>query len=276
MNRPPWSRPSSAANSPATADSATAEAQSDLYYTVFGLEGLAALQAEVPLERVEPFLRSYGDGEGLDLVHQACLARCWASFPSARRPAWGGDRLLARIEGHRSADGGYDLQPGARQGSLYGCFLACGAYQDIGADMPWPAGMLECIARLHTTDGGYTNHVDLPFGLTPSTAAAVVLQQQLDAAPEPPLGQWLLGRCQPEGGFFASSLAPVPDLLSTATALHALDAMHVDLKPVTEPCLDFLDSLWTNRGGFCGSWEDATLDCEYTYYALLALGHLAP
>ena len=69
-------------------------------------------------------------------------------------------------------------------------------------------------------------------------------------------------------------MAPVPDLLSTATALHALDAMHVDLKPLAEPCLDFLDSLWTNRGGFCGSWEDDALDCEYTYYALLALGHL--
>jgi hypothetical protein len=38
--------------------------------------------------------------------------------------------------------------------------------------------------------------------------------------------------------------------------------------------LDFVDSLWTNRGGFFGSWLDDTLDCEYTYYGLLALGHL--
>ncbi len=171
--------------------------RSDLYYTVFGLEGLAALRAAVPLERAEPFLRSYGDGEGLDLVHQACLARCWASFPPACRPAWGSDRLLARIEGHRSADGGYDLRPGASQGSLYGCFLALGTYQDVGADLPSPGGMLECIERLRTIDGGYTNHLDLPLGLTPATAAAVVLKRQLDAAPEPTLEQWLLGRCRP-------------------------------------------------------------------------------
>ena len=274
MIRRPWWRPFSAASSAPTADSATAGAGATSTTPFSDWKDWPHSGQQIPLERAEPFLRSYGDGEGLDLVHQACLARCWASFPPACRPAWGSDRLLARIEGHRSADGGYDLRPGASQGSLYGCFLALGTYQDVGADLPSPGGMLECIERLRTIDGGYTNHLDLPLGLTPATAAAVVLKRQLDAAPEPALEQWLLGRCRPGGGFFAGPMAPVPDLLSTATALHALDAMHVDLRPLAEPCLDFLDSLWTNRGGFCGSWEDDALDCEYTYYALLALGHL--
>ena len=44
---------------------------------------------------------------------------------------------------------------------------------------------------------------------------------------------------------------------------------------IREPCLDFVDSLWTNRGGFFGTWADDAADCEYTYYALLALGHLS-
>ena len=248
--------------------------QSDLYYTVFGLEGLAATGSAVPLDRVEPFLCSYGDGEGLDLVHQACLARCWASFPARARCDWPGRRLLARIECYRSADGGYDLQPGNEQGSLYGCFLALGAYQDVGVEMPHSEGMLNCISRLRTADGGYTNHPDLPVGLTAAAAAAVVLHQQLAAEPDPALGQWLLQRCRPEGGFFASPMAPVPDLLSTATALHSLDAMQVDVRALAEPCLDFVDSLWVNRGGFYGSWEDDALDCEYAYYGLLSLGHL--
>ena len=39
--------------------------------------------------------------------------------------------------------------------------------------------------------------------------------------------------------------------------------------------LDFIDTLWTNRGGFYGNWTDDVLDCEYTYYGLLALGHLS-
>jgi hypothetical protein len=69
--------------------------------------------------------------------------------------------------------------------------------------------------------------------------------------------------------------APLPDLLSTATALHALAGLHADIANVREPCLDFLDTLWSSRGGFLGHWADDAVDCEYTYYGLLALGHLS-
>ena len=85
----------------------------------------------------------------------------------------------------------------------------------------------------------------------------------------------MLDRCHARGGFFASCSTPVPDLLSTATALHALSALHVPTAGLRDPCLDFVDSLWTNRGGFFGTWADDTVDCEYTFYALLALGHLS-
>jgi len=44
---------------------------------------------------------------------------------------------------------------------------------------------------------------------------------------------------------------------------------------VREPCLDFIDTLWSNEGGFHGHWHDDLLDVEYTFYGLLALGHLA-
>jgi hypothetical protein len=63
--------------------------------------------------------------------------------------------------------------------------------------------------------------------------------------------------------------------LSTATALHALSELCVPLTGLRETCLDFLDTLWTSRGAFCGSWLEAAPDCEYTYYGLLALGHLS-
>ena len=53
--------------------------------------------------------------------------------------------------------------------------------------------------------------------------------------------------------------------------------MEQDINPITDICLDFIDTLWTNRGSFFSSWadEDETLDVEYTYYGLLALGHLS-
>src|SRR5678815_5215522 len=52
--------------------------QSDLYYTVFGLDALAALQQPVDRERVRRYAESFGDGETLDFVHLCALARCWA------------------------------------------------------------------------------------------------------------------------------------------------------------------------------------------------------
>ena len=76
-------------------------------------------------------------------------------------------------------------------------------------------------------------------------------------------------------GFNAIPDAPMPDLLSTAVALHALTGMRADLSPIKESCLDFIDSLWVNKGSFYGNWSEETLDVEYTYYALLALGHLS-
>jgi len=135
--------------------------------------------------------------------------------------------------------------------------------------------VVNCITRLRAEDGGYANQLDVPLGLTPSTAAAVTLLRQWNEPVPPGIGDWLLGRHAPDGGFFATPVAPLPDLLSTATALHALDGLHVDLGPIREPCLDFIDTLWTSQGGFHGNWTDDELDVEYTYYGLLALGHLS-
>lgn len=135
--------------------------------------------------------------------------------------------------------------------------------------------MAASIEALRTDDGGYANQSDLPLGLTPSTAAAVTLLRHLGRPADPSVAAWLLARCRPEGGFFATPIAPIPDLLSTATAIHALAGLQADLEPIKEGCLDYIDSLWTNTGSFYGNWAEEALDCEYTYYGLLALGHLS-
>jgi hypothetical protein len=248
---------------------------SDLYYTVFGIESLFALRAEVPTAALQTYLHSFNAGESLDFVHLACLARVWAALPAGTLADATRDAILARVESFRSQDGGYHASPSARRGTLYGCFLATGAYQDLQRDIPNPDGIVHCIASLKAADGGYANQVELPMGLTPSTAAAVTLLRQYGAEIDPAVGDWLLSRAHPEGGFYATPAAPIPDLLSTATALHALVSMHREIEPVKEKALDFIDTLWSSQGAFFGNWEDDILDCEYTYYGLLALGHLS-
>jgi prenyltransferase beta subunit len=90
------------------------------------------------------------------------------------------------------------------------------------------------------------------------------------------VGDWLLAQVHPEGGFLAMPNAPMPDLLSTATALHALSCLEREVpSAIRERCLDFIDTLWSAEGGFHGHWADDHLDAEYTFYGLLALGHLS-
>lgn len=243
---------------------------SDLYYTVFGLEALIALGADVPVAETARYLEAFGAGEGLDLVHLSCLVRCWADVTRSAPPL----DIAERIETFRSADGGYNTLPGQDEGTAYGCFMATAAYQDLGREMPDPKALAACLRSLRCDDDGYANQRGLNMGLTPSTAAVATLFRHLDE-PTNGLAQWLMSRHHTDGGFYATPMAPIPDLLSTATALHALSGLQASLAPVKEPCLDFIDSLWTNGGGFYGNWTDDCLDCEYTYYGLLALGHLS-
>jgi prenyltransferase beta subunit len=252
------------------------DGRSDLYYTIFVIAALEALQAEWPRERVEAYLRGLGHGEELDFVHLGALARCWAAVGLERAPAGFAERLLARIEAFRAEDGGYDSEPGAAFGNAYGCFVALGAYQDLKAQLPEPLRMVQCLKFLETPDGGWGNARGLKTGATPATAAAITLLRQLDLPVTNAPAEWILAQLHPEGGFLAVPQAPLPDLLSTATALHALATMGIQVSPrVQERCLDFMDTLWSAEGGFHGHWADDHLDAEYTFYGLLALGHLS-
>ena len=211
--------------------------QSDLYYTVFALEGLLALQRELP-PGVRLFLESFGDGTDLDLVHLCCLARCLAAL---KQPA---PDLAGRIDELWNRD------------NVYHSFLAWGALQDLGRE---PEPFLLQDGSLATT--------------TQTTAAAVTLLRQMQSPVPEDAVHWLLARAHPGGGFSATVDAPMPDLLSTATALHALSGQQVSVAHLKDKTLNFLDTLWTGKA-FCGTWADDEPDCEYTYYGLLAMGHL--
>ena len=307
--------------------------KSDLYYTVFGLEGLNSLQIHGPqaavhgpnvVERTTNYLHSLGDGAGLDFVHLCSLARCWAAILTLGSPrerhrhrlpqslglflSRGSteichtdtrDRILRHIESYRSGNGGYNPLSGAAFGTAYGAFLALGAYQDLSRDIPEPLRLVQSLKSLETTDGAWANErtdsnegrptsdrnatpiKQTPLrnhplsGATNATAAAANVLRNLRLPLNLSVGEWLLARAHPQGGFLAAPGAPLPDLLSTATALHTLAGLQVSFASVKEPCLDFIDTLWTNEGGFYGHWGDDHLDCEYTFYGLLALGHLS-
>ena len=248
----------------------------DLYYTIFALAGLQALDAEVPREKVVAFLLSHGDGAALDFVHVSSLARCWAAVGREHLPPGRAQALLERLETFRKPDGGYEGDAKLAHGTAYGAFVALGAYEDLGHTPPNILKLVQSLKRLETLDGAWSNVPNARVGATNATAGAVTLIRHLGFPVNDRVGDWLLAQVHPQGGFLAVPGAPMPDLLSTATAIHALAAIERRLpSEVHERCLDFIDTLWSAQGGFHGHWADDHLDAEYTYYALLALGHLS-
>lgn len=248
----------------------------DIYYTVFTLAGLQALDADVPRQKVETYLRSQGDGSSLDFVHVSALARCWAVVGSERMPSGLERALLGRIECFRKPDGGYEGDSKLSYGTAYGAFVALGAYEDLGRKPPHTLKLIQSLKKLETSDAAWSNVPNARIGATNATAGAVTLIRHLGFPVNERVGDWLLAQAHPQGGFVAVPGAPMPDLLSTATVLHALASMEWRLSSdIHERCLDFIDTLWNAQGGFHGHWADDHLDAEYTFYGLLALGHLS-
>ena len=250
--------------------------ESDLYYTIFAIGCLQALQVEVDMEKHRSYLATLPPPDNLDFVHLASLARAWSVLPEGA-PMPHRDQILHHLEKYRAEDGGYhNAMEKAPSGSAYGSFLALGTYQDLGRTIPELSRYIDCLHSLILPDGSFANGRGISAGLTTTTAGAVATLHNLEQPIPATTKDWLFSRFYPtNGGFFAADGAPVPDLLSTATALHALVTLQADLSPIKEATLDFLDSLWSSKGGFHGNWTDEDLDPEYTYYGLLSLGHLA-
>ena len=103
-----------------------------------------------------------------------------------------------------------------------------------------------------------------------TTAALSVIGQLIGYHPHTAL-TYLRNSQQPNGGFSATAVSPVPDLLSTATALFTLKNYTVTPR---YPAADFVEAHWLANGGFAPTLLEEESDVEYLFYGLLALGSL--
>lgn len=252
-------------------------ADSDLYYTGFALLSLIALEGDFDKAAAVAYLNSFGDGDDLDLAHLAGLIRervlvMDEPFDESMRQAF-----TARLDTFRCEDGSFHHLTGGDTGSAYGCFLAIGAYQDLELllSAEQSQAMLATIDKLKGPSGGFFNELDIPAVSVPATAAAMMVQRILaGAGQDTQAAEWLL-TCLDGGGFRVMPIAPVADLLSTAVALHSLVLAGVDITPIRQKCLNFVDLLWNGQIGFCANPFDPISDTEYMFYGLLSLGHLS-
>lgn len=243
----------------------------DVYYTLFALQCLRALDEQVPAASRNELLEHRPDN--LDLVHLSCYARARALLAS--NPGEYREATLSSLAHHRLTNGAYRLTHQESSGSLYAGFLAMLTCEACAVPLADPAGLLDFIARCRCADGAYADHPGAAEGTTTVTAAAAVCLLSLGEAAEGSTLQWLLNRTRADGGFTATPSISVPDLLSTATALFALKLSGIGISHLAPTCFSFISEMWHPSGGFAGSRFDPIPDCEYSYYALLALGTLA-
>src|SRR6266850_2378090 len=74
---------------------------SDLYYTVFALDSLIALRAELPARTALEYVSRFETGAELDFVHLCCLARAWTALGDKKHDR---QALATRLESFRTAD----------------------------------------------------------------------------------------------------------------------------------------------------------------------------
>lgn len=211
--------------------------RSDLYYTLFAAAGLRALGWRLPVFSLWKYIRSFGTPENLDLVHLVCLIRLRGLFPMLASTR---HRLLQALDCHES-------------GTAYDPFIRLMA-EDAAVEARLPMRTQRIVEDSPTT----------------TIAAAMIVNSEPDASAH----KLLMGRACPSGGFAPVAQVESPDLLSTATALFALADQEVDLNSIREPCMEYIESLWRDSGGFAGHTADCREDVEYTFYGLLSIGCL--
>lgn len=263
------------------------EGGSDLYYTGFGLRGLAVLDALTPevSSRAAEFLRASLTTQTsvvdfFSLLYAAMLVQIGGGPDVfAHSPGWD-ERVAHMLEAHRTADGGYAKALGSPSGSTYHTFLVALCYQLMARPLPHREEAVRFVQARRREDGGFVEIAPMKRSGTNPTAAAVGLLQIAEGwGPSSEVKDgvidFLLEMPSLEGGFRANGRAPLADLLSTFTALWTLRQLGAMGRVDQRAVHGYVRTLELPGGGFRGGLWDEQTDVEYTFYGLGCLGVLA-
>lgn len=262
------------------------EGASDLYYTGFGLRGLAIL-GELhgePAQRAARFLRSRMKGQEsiidfLSLIYGGKLLELAAGVDvfdnaDANWKAAVAEALLKL----RRPDGGFAKGAEGSASSTYHTFLLLLCLQLIEQSVPEPEKIVTFLRSQQASEGGFLEIRAQKRAGTNPTAAAIASLRLLDALEEDmrlDTIDFLLDLQTDEGGLRANTRIPVADLLSTFTGLLTLQDLGGSHEADTAAIARFVKSLEQDEGGFHGAAWDPAHDVEYTFYGLGCLALLA-
>ena len=261
------------------------EGGSDLYYTGFGLRGLALLGqlSGSAAERAAGFLRTRLTGresivDFFSLIYSAVLLRVMAGIDLFDAAPAGWQRLVAgSLEELRRDDGGYAKGVEGRASSTYHTFLVALCFQLLEIPLPNPDDIVRFLRAQWAEGGGFLEiRAGKRAGTNPTAAAigTLMILDELDDSFRHETIDFLLDMQTDEGGLRANTRIPIADILSTFTAmvtLWDLDAIgELDLRAVRK----YVASMQHEHGGFHAAvWDDAQ-DVEYTFYGMGSLALL--
>ena len=178
--------------------------------------------------------------------------------------------LLDRWERFHCSDGCFAASKNSTFSSTYTTFLTAIFYELLGESERIRAIPVEPILARQRSDGGFVELPPLQYGGTNPTAAAVGLLAILEIPlPEKQKTVDFLCRCQqPDGGFQAHAKIPIPDLLSSFSALMALYDLDASDQVNRFALRNFVTSLRSPDGGYFGLVHDQQSDVEYTFYGM--------
>lgn len=239
----------------------------DVYYTTFAVRSLHALERLDDNTRasVARYAAAQTPASIIDSVNLLELGLLLDRLLPKQ------EELLASVELFRAPDGGYSKTRGAKAGSTYHSFLAALAYNLFALPQPARDELRSFVKSRRRPDGGFCEDAIAARGSTNATAAGVALLMLLEDGDEAVFRHaagFLLKMQHASGGWLAVQNAPVPDLLSTYTALVSLTSLGALPPQVLESAAAFAATCEKPEGGFgAGPWDDCA-DVEYTYYGL--------
>lgn len=264
------------------------DTESDLYYTGFGLRGLAVLDALTPeiCGQAGAYLRGCLTRQTSVVDFFSFLYSCVLVQASsgqdvlADSPADWPERVAATLASFRTNDHGYNKSPGASSGSTYHTFLVGLCHELLGQELPSKDDVVAFVLSRRREDGGFVEVSAMRRSGTNPTAAGIGLLHltrgsELPADMVEPPTQYLAQMPSMEGGLRANDRVPIADLLSTFTGCWTLAQLGALDRINARQAFHYVRSLERPEGGFPGGiWDDAT-DVEYTFYGLGSLALLA-
>lgn len=276
----------------------------DLYYSVFGYTLALILNFKLNVIEEQKYLKRLKQDEKLDFVHSVCYVRCdfllqlidlkqksrlsafkFLSLHFAKDVILGKlvkslrkncSELLWDLEEYVTEGGGYNHnKKGIARSTIYANYLMWTLYQDLQTEQEVLDEIADANKTLRGTNGSFANEENSADGVTSSTAAGLIMSSTSELKEMVKTKEWLKQMLTKRGGFKAAEGVPIADLLSTATALLALQITGTNMQKYAENSITFINLHWDESGGFFGSIADMTCDVEYTYYALLGLGVLS-